>query len=425
MKVLLVYPRTPAESAFVEVELWPCEPLALEYLAAGARLEGHEPRLLDLRLRPKDLARTLAEFRPDLVGVTGYSFHVFEALAVCREAKELNPGCLTVVGGHHATLRPSDFFDPAVDFVVCGEGVRPFQGLLRALEEGRPPGDLPGVHRRLKDKYSFGGRPEALEIDSLPFPDRTLNREDRASYFLGPMKPLALLRTSLGCAFRCSFCSLWKIMKGRYLVRESRKVVAELERIEEPFVHLVDDEPWLNKPRMMDLAREISAAGIRKRYITYCRVDTLAREPELMEAWQGIGLEALLMGVEAVSSKELADYDKRIQLHQIEAALKRADELGLTLYAQFIIRPDYSLKDFTRLERFITRHKLKRPCFTVMTPLPGTESFESAPLTSGRLPDGRPNWPLFDLQHPLVETALPREVFLEQIDRLRRTFAYH
>ena len=107
MRALLLYPSLRKEIIGYGDLGAIAEPLALEYLAAGALEDSHEVRILDLRLHPDDLETTLADFQPDLVGVTGYSMHVLRNLALCRRVKELLPTCWTVVGGHHSTpLRP-------------------------------------------------------------------------------------------------------------------------------------------------------------------------------------------------------------------------------------------------------------------------------------------------------------------------------
>ncbi|HBT83262.1 MAG TPA: B12-binding domain-containing radical SAM protein, partial [Desulfuromonas sp.] len=46
------------------------EPLALEYLGAGLKEDGHEVTLLDARLDP-DIDAAVARLRPQLVGLTG------------------------------------------------------------------------------------------------------------------------------------------------------------------------------------------------------------------------------------------------------------------------------------------------------------------------------------------------------------------
>jgi radical SAM superfamily enzyme YgiQ (UPF0313 family) len=119
------------------------EPLSLEYVGAGVAGD-HDVRLVDLRIEP-DFDAAVADFAPDLVGVTAYTVHVTQALALCRRVKELRPEALTVIGGHHATVRPADFARPGVDLVVAGEGVATFREIARRHEQRRGCDGLPGV----------------------------------------------------------------------------------------------------------------------------------------------------------------------------------------------------------------------------------------------------------------------------------------
>lgn len=422
MKVLLIYP-----TALKELIGWGdvgavAEPLALEYLAAGAREGGHDVRLLDLRLHPDDLDLQIDEYQPDLVGVTGYSMHVLRALKICARVKERRPACRTIVGGHHATLMPEDFLEPQVDFVCSGEGVRPFQALLRHLEGGGDVPAIPGIWARADGAWRFGGEQGPLTIDDLPFPDRTLLPEDRPHYFIDWMKPIALLRTTVGCPFRCSFCSLWKIMDGRYYVRETRRVVDELEQIPEECVFMVDDEAFIDGRRMHELALAIRDAGVKKRFFAYCRIDSLLRQPELMTLWHEVGMERLFIGIEGISSREMQDYNKRLKLSQVEEGLQLAERIGIRVFAQFIVNPEYTRDDFKRLVRFIEHNRIEYPSFTILTPIPGTEAMNGFDHILEKQPNGRPNWDLFDLQHVVVRTRLPREVFEGEYRDLQKVF---
>jgi radical SAM superfamily enzyme YgiQ (UPF0313 family) len=237
------------------------EPISLEYVAAGAKLDGHDVRLLDLRLHRDALDETLTEFQPEAVGVTGFSMHVLRNLEVCQRVKELVPDCKTAVGGHHATLEPVDYFMPQMDFVMVGEGVSAFRQVLKRLEDGKPGSGVPGVWSRVDGSFEYGGEPPEYDMNHLPHPDRTVAADDRGNYFIDLMKPVALMRTTVGCPYRCTFCSLWRIMDGRYYTRDLDDIVEELRQVPEPHVHFSDDEPFVNSARMDALADKIDREG--------------------------------------------------------------------------------------------------------------------------------------------------------------------
>jgi radical SAM superfamily enzyme YgiQ (UPF0313 family) len=427
VNVLLVYPRAPRDELIGWGDLGAiAEPLALEYLAAAARQDGHEVRILDLRLHPGELEPALERFRPDVVGLTGYSMHVLRILAAARTVKAVLPACPVAVGGHHATLLPEDFFEPPIDYVVTGEGVGSFRGILDEVRSrGRtlPLSAPPGVWAHRGGQFVSGGPAHTPDLDAVPPPDRHLTAGDRSSYFIDWMRPIALLRTSVGCPYRCNFCSLWRIMDGRYVTRGLERVVAELASVPEPYVFLVDDEAFVNGKRMTDLARLIRESGVRKKYFAYCRIDTLLREREMLARWREIGLERLFIGIEAVTSDELAGYNKKLTAPQVEAGLQVARDLGIHVFAGFIVNPAYTRKDFKRLIRFIEHNRIDYPSFTILQPLPGTPALR--PDFDGvirRQPNGRPDWDLFDLQSPVTATALPLDEFMAEYRNLFRVF---
>lgn len=422
MKILLVQPdslvakrSTPEEYRFF------CEPLALEYLSSAAESDGHVAPVLDLRVDPRSLEQALDDFKPDVVGTTGYSVDVPLMYEICRIAKERQ--CRTVVGGHHATLRPQDFFRPSVDFIISGEGVQGFCDLLARLDAAAPVDGIDGLWHATEDGF-VGGEPTGVrDLRGLPRPNRAATRPFRHHYGMGAMKSMASLRTSEGCPYRCSFCTIWTTMKGHYRQRSAETVAEELAEIEEPGVFLIDDEPWVGARRMWDIHRAIVSAGIRKNYVAYCRVDSINKRRPLLEAWQEIGLHCLLVGIEAVRPAELADYNKAYGVAAAEEALTYARSQGLTIQGLFIIHPQWERKDFAALQRFIERHRIDHPTFTVLTPLPGTNTLGGlGDNVVARTPDGGFDWEKFDLLHPVTPTALPPEVFEREVHELFRLY---
>ena len=146
MKILLVWPNSRNE-----VLGWGdlgavAEPLSLEYLAAGAKLDGHDVEVLDLRLHPGELSQALERFAPDVVGLTAFSMHVRTALSICKVVKEALPECCTVRAAI-ATLHARRFLRAP--------------GRLRGPGRGRPSvpsvASLSGSRRdRAEHPWNFG-----------------------------------------------------------------------------------------------------------------------------------------------------------------------------------------------------------------------------------------------------------------------------
>ena len=406
MRVLLIQP--PSHDPLTD-KIFLFEPLALEYLGAGLKLDGHEVRLLDARLEP-DVEGVFRGFQPDLVGLTGFTSHVNIIKDLARRLKGLNPDVLTVVGGHHATVRPEDFNDPAIDVVVIGEGVFTLREIARSVECGGRLADIRGLAIPSPDGMICSEPRPYTDLNELPFPDRALTARHRHSYFSEWFKPLASVRTSLGCTARCTFCALWGITGGRYLRRDPEAVVAELATIAEPNVFFCDDESMCDVRRMERLADLIREAGIRKRYFLYGRVDTIVNHPELFAKWARIGLAQVFVGMEDFSDKRLTAMKKGVTTAQQERAVRILDDLGVMMYASYMVDPAYTRDDFHALLSHVRRLKHKYATFTVMTPLPGTELHAAR---ESELLSRKPE--LYDMIHALLPTTLPLPEFYEEM----------
>ncbi len=98
LKILLVQP--PNHNKVFPT--YPSEPMGLETIAGPCALD-HDIRIVDLRFERKPLESFLNEFKPDIVGVTGYSCDVENMRNILQRAKQYKKGIFNVVGGHHAT----------------------------------------------------------------------------------------------------------------------------------------------------------------------------------------------------------------------------------------------------------------------------------------------------------------------------------
>jgi len=409
MNVLLIQP--PSQTPLMD-QVYLFEPLALEYLGAGAQQDGHQVRLHDARI-DSDIERAVREFQPDVVGLTAFTSHLNIVRDLAASIRRLRPETFLVIGGHHATVVPEDFNDNTFDLVVIGEGVVALREILRELIGARNFYGIAGLGIPRAGGMYFTPPRSYTPLDELPLPDRSLTAASRSRYFSEWFKPLASVRTSLGCTARCTFCALWSITGGKYLRRDPVKVVEEIKGIAEENVFFCDDESMCDTRRMEQLADLIGEAGIRKRYFLYARVDTIVKHPDLFAKWARIGLSQVFVGMEDFSDERLTAMKKGVTTDQQIKAASILRDLGVMMYASFMVDPAYTRDDFRALNTYIRKLKLTYATFTVMTPLPGTELHASH---RHELLSNKPE--LYDMLHALLPTKLPLQEFYQEMAKL-------
>lgn len=410
VKILLVQPyyRPDYHNQF----LWLNEPLALEYVGAGVR-DRHHVAMVDMRF-DHDLDGWLNRERPDVVAVTGYTIDAPAMHDILARVKRWRPETITVVGGHHATVIPEDFLEGDTDYIVLGEGVHTFAELIEALDSGSDITAIAGLALPRGDRVERTGSRAYTELDALPFPHRDLNLPWRERYFSAYLKPLASLRTSIGCPSRCNFCSLWRMTEGRYLRRTPEAIIEELAELDyAKYIFFVDDESLADAKRMEHLAELILERGIHKKYFMYGRAKTIAAFPRLIPLWKRAGLDMILIGMESFRDAELSDMNKRTTAATNEEAIRICREHDVNVNGQFIINPKYSKQDFRELAQYIHRIKVSHPTYSVLTPLPGTDLYD----------EERDNitvtdYNLFDLLHAVTPTRLPLKTFYKELSKL-------
>ncbi|MGD2153481.1 MAG: cobalamin-dependent protein, partial [Gemmatimonadales bacterium] len=252
-----------------------CEPLELEYAAAG--LDRHEVKIFDMILE-RDLQAALRGFAPDVVGTSCYITGVNEVKKICRAVKMWNRECWTVVGGVQASQAPEDFADPAIDCIVRGDGTTVMPQLMEAFAGGRPLEEIPGL--ALPDGGArvvrTGERRYMSDPDQLPLPRRDLVAHLSHRYYYLFHQPVATMKTTWGCWYRCNFCYTWRITDGVAYSRSPQSIADELATIEAEDVYIVDDIFLANRRRLTELAAILRRRGIHKKYLCYSRADFVA-----------------------------------------------------------------------------------------------------------------------------------------------------
>ena len=406
MKILLIQP--PINPNIIGVgTAYLTEPLALEIIAAS--IPEHDVKILDMRIEESVFEKELADFKPDIVGITGYTTDVYKIIDISKKVKSYDKKILTVVGGHHATMLPNDFNKESIDIIVIGEGEITFRELVNAYAKKQGFSYISGLAIRNNGNPVFTKpRDINIDLDKMPYPNRGLTKKYRDKYFRGAWRPVASMMTSKGCPFRCNFCALWKVMKGKYLSRSPESVVEELSKIEEKYIDLAEDNFLHDIKRVEKIYELIKKQNINKIYKLYARSDTIVKHPDIIKKWKEIGTELILIGLESFRDKELKELNKSNTVKNNESAIRILQKNNVEIAGYFIVNPNYTEEDFNALAEYVLTMNLTQPVFTVLTPLPGTDLYREKfnELTTN-------NYELFDFVHSVLPTKLPKEKFYQ------------
>jgi radical SAM superfamily enzyme YgiQ (UPF0313 family) len=406
VRILLVQPDLSAGIGF-RMAASP-EPLHLEMIAAT--VPEHEVCILDMRI-DHDLESALGRFQPDMVAVTTLTPEVYTAQDILRRVKSSSPEIFTVVGGHHATLLPQDFFLPQVDAVALGEGEIMFRELARAVANRHRLEDIPNLVWQDRDGRFVRNRRSQARIDlgNLPLPRRDLTESYRSEYFFLFDQPDTSVATSRGCPFRCNFCSVHEFYRGATNRMPPWRVVSEVSTIQTDHITFVDDNFLVNHDREDIIADLIKFEGIHKRFSMECRTDSIVRHPELVKKWVNVGLYAVLLGLEGGSDTVLKGVRKSCNLDTNNRAIKILQDNGVIIWGAFLVDPDWTADDFKQLRDYVREKKITHTQFTILTPLPGTRLYRDRYhdlLTH--------DYSCFDTLHAVLPTRLPREEFYQR-----------
>ena len=340
-----------------------------------------------------DIESDLAGLNADVVGISSlFTPYYREALEVARRAKRRSSAPV-VAGGSHASAAPESLLAlPAIDYVIRGEGERPFVEFLQFLLGRKPVEAVPNLAYKQYGEMVFNPIEENFSIDDLPFPD--LDDLAPEHYRLGP-KPMTFMITSRSCPHRCSFCSVHTTFGTKYRLRSLENVLAEIDmRYRQGYrvIDFEDDNLTYYKSSFKELCRRIIA-----RYppgalelVAMNGISYLSLDEEALELMAAAGFSHLNLALVS-SDKTVRETTKRP--HTLSAYLKvvdKAHRLGLKITSyQILGLPNENLESMIQTLAFNARLPVllgASPFYrTPNAPIARGEAFTEADYVRSRL----------------------------------------
>lgn len=381
-------------------------PLGLLYVAAYTEGRGREVRVMDVnaeRLSFEDIERIIAQHKPAYAGFTAVTAQIINTHRIAGIIKRVSPGTKVIIGGVHATALPDEVLrDRNVDYVIRGEGEKPFFQLI----DGQPLETVGGLSYR-------GGNPlqpvvhnateEPIEdLDSLPPPAYHLIPFELYKPAVGAYRRLPAVNMTMtrGCPGKCTFCNS---AETALRTRSAQHVVDEIERLQRTYgireVSFYDDTFTIYKQNVMRFCELIVERGIDLTWSCFARTDCVS--PPLLREMKRAGCHQILFGIESADPTILRNIEKPINLELTKKAVRMVQEAGIAVRAAFMFgNPGETVESMRRTIDFAKELDPDIALFNITTPYPGTKMFDWA-YRMGHL--RTLDWNDYDLANSVLE----------------------
>lgn len=364
MKILLIRPK-PHEETIGLQHVMICEPLELEYIAGNIERPEAQVEIIDMIIEREPLEYFIKKYQPDVVGMGGYITHVNVIKEYAARIKKLRPKCKVLVGGVHAEVVPQDFLSEDIDFIIEANAIKTFNVILEDLE-----------NKEIEGTYREGKKSIQDTTFAYKFPARAKVNKYRDKYYYMFHNPCALIKTSYGCPYNCSFCFCKEITRGKYFTREISSVIAELKEIPEREIYIVDDDFLFSRERILEFCQELEKNNLKKNFLVYGRADFIAENEDIIKIFKAHGLRAVIVGLESYRNKDLDKYNKKTSLQENERAIAILKKYDVEIYGTLILPMDFSKKDFMNLRGWLKSQGLVFVNLQPLTPLEGTAIYQ-------------------------------------------------
>lgn len=312
-------------------------PMGLGCVAAAAQRAGHEVKFVDLLTADdfeQDLRRSIAEFRPEVIGVSvrniddqvmhQTNFMLDQAKAVIALCRMLAKAPIVLGGAGYSIFPQSALAYLEADMGIQGEGEIAFAALLERIAEKKDLENVPGLYLPglgLQGKRKFVND---LDTVALPPPALIAPKISHDQIYWLPFQ------TRRGCPLNCSYCSTGTIEGHRIRKRSPEAAVGELTRwVEAGFsrVFFVDNTFNLPPSYALELCTRLAAAELEMQW--RCIVYPGRVSEALVKAMAAAGCTEVSLGFESGHHMILRDMHKRFGLREIRRAGRMLADYGI------------------------------------------------------------------------------------------------
>lgn len=299
--------------------------LGLRYISEYCKLQGHNVTLIEETINTPILT-ILEKLMLKEADIYAFSVHIWNKPVVYKlisMLKKLRPQAVIVTGGPEVAFDAAKIFaeQPAIDYIVQGEGEVVVAQLLQALQDNT---DVPQHVAYVKDgEVKLNGGTTVIDtLAVLPFPYPDLQQviaEHKIVYY----------ECSRGCPFNCSYClsGISRSVRRRPL----HMVLEDLKRFmtaETPLVKFVDRTYNLDEEYFLPIMEYLAAADTKTVFHFEIKADIIT--PRVLNFLKKVppGRFQLEIGIQTTNPPTLAAINRRDNWQKLAYNVKEILQAG-------------------------------------------------------------------------------------------------
>jgi len=308
--------------------------------SSGIRIENNRLRC---GLSDKEIVEILVNESPKIAGIgCVYSRHYIDILSLARLIKSVNSLTKVVVGGNHASAFWNMVLkEPAVDFVVRGEGEITFYELCNSVLSGKSTFEnIKGL--AYKDKFGAVVKTFDRELipnlDDLPLLDYNL-APFRKYIYSGHKSPFIMrnpavgIISSRGCPGKCVYCTIKAVWGKSWRGKSVKKTVDEIELLVRKYgireIFFLDDSVSLDKKRWEGICDDIIERKLNIRWTTPNGIAHWTLDAPLLKKMKKAGCYRITFGIESGNTETRKFLGKPYSLTQAKEMIQYANRIGM------------------------------------------------------------------------------------------------
>jgi len=333
-------------------------PLWAALLASYLRELGYSVLLYDAEAENwnyEETAKKIIDEKPILAAVivsgtnpSASTMNMTGAGKIISHIKQSNPEIKTLLSGLHPSALPEQTIsEEDVDFVCQGEGFYTLPSLIDALKAGIDEFNIDGLWYKKGRQIVSNPRPPLMKnLDHVPIPawDLLPMGKYRAHNWhcfdrIEERQPYAVLYTSLGCPFNCTFCCINSLFGKRMIrYRSPDKVIEDLDVLVNTYgvknIKIIDEMFALNEKRVVSLCDLIVERGYDLNMWAYARVNTVTEK--MLSRMKAAGINWVAYGFESGSERVIQDVTKGYNMEHVAKVVEMTYDLDMHICANFI-----------------------------------------------------------------------------------------